>query len=175
MRRKVYWLAGVGLVLVAFGIVWGVSSREKRTPATAERPPAPEFALMDLGGKTVRLSDFKGQVRIVDFWATWCPPCRAEIPHFQALYEKYRQQGMTVIGISLDETGAQDVRSFAESVGMTYPTLMGDAPTALAYDGVPSIPTTFVIDRKGRVYRKYVGYQERAVFEKDIQELLKEG
>jgi thiol-disulfide isomerase/thioredoxin len=125
--------------------------------------------------QTVRLSDFKGKVRIVDFWATWGPPCRAEIPHFQALYEKYQKQGMVVVGIALDQEGAEAVQPFVESVGMTYPVLLGDARTAQAYGGVPAIPTTFVIDRGGRIYRKYEGYQERAVFEKDVQELLKEG
>ncbi len=140
-----------------------------------ERPNAPEFALKDLAGNEVRLSDFDGRVRIVDFWATWCPPCVREIPHFQTLYETYRGKGLTVIGISMDQGGPRMVRRFAKKIGMDYPTLMGDVKTVRAYGNIQSLPTTFVIDRQGRVYRMYVGYRDRAVFERDIRTLLEEG
>lgn len=143
------------------------SSRAETWPSTA-----PDFSLPDLDGKTVRLSDFAGQVRIVDFWATWCPPCRKEIPHFQALHEKYGSRGLTLIGVALDETGADVVRPFVEEQKMTYTSVIGNHEVARQYGGIDAIPTTFVIDRHGKVFRKYVGYRDYETFEADVKILL---
>ncbi len=133
---------------------------------------APEFALTSLDGETVKLSDYQGRVVIVDFWATWCPPCREEIPHFVELQQRYGDRGLTVIGISVDQGGPQVVRSFAQEQGINYPLVMADARVAGDYGGIRGIPTTFVIDRQGRIVKKYVGYQDKSVFERDIEALL---
>ncbi len=177
MRYRLLAASTIALSLAALGIGGKDFPNIRKASAlpVKARPDAPEFVLKDLDGSEVRLSDFDGRVRIVDFWATWCPPCVREIPHFQALYETYRDKGLTVIGISMDQGGSQVVRTFARKIGMDYPTLMGDVKTVRAYGNIQAIPTTFVIDRQGRVYRIYAGYRDRAVFEKDILTLLEEG
>lgn len=136
-----------------------------------ELEQAPDFELLDMDGTKVRLSDFKGKVIILDFWATWCPPCRMEIPHFIELYRDYKGQGLEVIGIALRQ-GIKDVRPFYEKNDINYTVLLDDGKVDGLYGGVRAIPTTFVIDRDGRITKKYIGYKDKGVFEKDIRELL---
>ncbi len=133
--------------------------------------PAPDFALRDLHGKEVKLADFKGKVVILDFWATWCPPCVKEIPHFIELYKEYKEQNFAMLGISTDRDMGV-VKSFAQEHQVNYPILMADVKTRQAYGGIPSIPTTFVIDQAGKIHRQYVGYRDKSVFEADIKALL---
>lgn len=120
------------------------------------------------------MSGLKGKVVLLDFWATWCPPCRAEIPHFKELYADYRGQGFEAVGLALDEGGADVVRPFVKENGVSYPIAMGTPKVAEAYGGIRGIPTTFLIDRQGRIAEKYVGYRDKAVFERDIRRLLAE-
>ena len=136
--------------------------------------PAPSFTLQDLNGNQISLSDFKDKVVVLDFWATWCPPCVKEIPHFIALYEQYKDQGFAMVGISVDREGVSVVKSFAGKHRINYPILMTDGQVDKAYGGITGIPTTFVIDRAGNIRQKYVGYQDKAVFEADIKALLAE-
>lgn len=133
---------------------------------------APEFTLLDIDGNKVSLSDFKGKVVILDFWATWCPPCIAEIPHFIELYDEYKNRGLEVIGISVDWNGQRVVPSFAEERGMNYILLLGDDEVTDLYGGIISIPTTFILDREGGIRKRYMGYRDKEVFERDIKELL---
>lgn len=132
---------------------------------------APDFSLTDLDGKTVSLSDFKGKVVILDFFASWCPPCREEIPDFIALQNSYASEGFSVIGVSL--TNANDTKDFADRMRINYPVLVDDGKTSAAYGPIRSIPTTFVIDRNSKVAKLYIGYRPKEVFENDIKELLK--
>jgi peroxiredoxin len=150
---------------------------DKAPPGPVESPggkSAPSFTLQDLNGKTVSLSDFKGKVVVLDFWATWCPPCVKEIPHFIALYEQYKDQGFAMVGISVDREGIGVVSSFAQKHQINYPILMADGQVANAYGGITGIPTTFVIDSAGNIRQKYIGYRDKAVFEADIKALLAE-
>jgi len=150
---------------------------DKAPPGPVESPggkSAPSFTLQDLNGKMVSLSDFKGKVIVLDFWATWCPPCVKEIPHFIELYEQYKDRGFAMVGISLDSQGVSVVKSFVRKYQVNYPILMTDGRVDKAYGGIPSIPTTFVIDSAGNIRQKYIGYQEKAVFETDIKALLAE-
>ena len=134
--------------------------------------PAPDFTLNDAYGNEVRLSDFKDKVVILDFWATWCPPCKAEIPHFIELQDEYKDQGLEIIGISLDWNGHRIVAPFAEENGINYTLLLGNEEITDSYGGIMSIPTTFVIDRESRIRNRYIGYRDKEVFEGIIKELL---
>lgn len=133
---------------------------------------APSFTLPDIYGKSFSSERLKGRVVILDFWATWCPPCRAEIPHFISLYNQYKGQGLEIVGVALDQGGSRTVKSFAEDFGMNYPVLIGNQEIANAYGGIRGIPTTFIIDRKGNIVEKFVGYRDKEVFESAIKELL---
>ncbi|HEY6572050.1 MAG TPA: redoxin domain-containing protein [Candidatus Eisenbacteria bacterium] len=133
---------------------------------------APAFELADLSGQTVSSSTFAGKVVILDFWATWCPPCREEVPHFVQLQSKYRDQGLAIVGLSLDAGGAKDVAPFAEEYNVNYTMLLGADDVAKAFGGINSIPTTFVIDRRGKVVKRFVGYTSPEVFEATIAPLL---
>ena len=160
-----FFLLLLGFALLVAGGFQDVGGQESLTLA-------PDFALPDLDGNTVRLSDFKGKVIILDFWATWCPPCVKEIPHFVELYEKYRENGFQMIGIALSSGSAEDVKKFATKHGINYPILMGNREIAKKYGNIRSIPTTFLIDRQGRIATKYIGYRAKEVFEKGLKSLF---
>jgi peroxiredoxin len=154
------------LVLVLFAISV-IAVRADSAPQLA-----PDWNLKDLDGKTVKLSDFKGKVVILDFWATWCPPCRAEIPDFVALENQYKSKGLAIIGVSLDQGGSGVVSAFAKAQKMNYTVVMGDENVAQAYGDIQAIPTTFIIDPKGNIVTAHQGETAKSVFEADIQKLL---
>lgn len=139
--------------------------------ACARPTDAADLDLRDISGNIVRLSDFKGRVIILDFFATWCPPCREEIPDFIELQKQYGDKGFTMIGISLSKMG--DIKPFAERFGINYPVLIDDGYASAVYGPIRSVPTTFVIDKNFKVVKKYIGYRPKEVFENDIKELLK--
>jgi peroxiredoxin len=160
-------------VSAALGLVADDSPGFQQVAAeTGKRQPAPAWELKDLDGKAVKLADFKGKVVILDFWATWCPPCRKEIPGFVNLQKKYGDKGLVVVGVSLDEGGTAAVKPFVQKMGMNYPVVMGDQKTVAAFGGIEAIPTTFVIDREGNVVTAHQGYADEATFESEIKPLL---
>jgi len=133
---------------------------------------APSFSLTGADGRPVRLSDLEGKVVVVDFWATWCPPCEKEIPDFVALQTKYADKGLVVVGLTIDETW-DPVHPFMERYKMNYPVArVDDSSIVKAYDVSQGIPTTFVIDRSGVIRLRHLGYAPSATFEKAIQEAL---
>lgn len=131
---------------------------------------APAFTLTNLDGKPVSLADFRGKVVVLDFWATWCPPCKREIPDFIDLQKEYGSRGVQIIGIALDQP--EKVEAFARQNGMNYPILLGSDDIALKYGGISGIPTTFIIDKSGRIVNKFEGFRPRQVFEAEIRKLL---
>jgi thiol-disulfide isomerase/thioredoxin len=135
---------------------------------------APKWELKDLDGKVVRSEQFKGKVVIVDFWATWCPPCRAEIPGYIELQKKYGADGLAIVGVSIDQGGPDVVKQFAQKFGVNYQLVMGDDNAIAAFGGFDGIPTTFLIDRNGQVRDRKEGAEETAVYEKKIASVLKE-
>ncbi|HEX7077229.1 MAG TPA: TlpA disulfide reductase family protein [Candidatus Eisenbacteria bacterium] len=134
--------------------------------------PAPSFTLPDLDGKSVASSAFQGKVVILDFWATWCPPCKEEIPHLVNLQAKYRDRGLAIVGLSLDAGGANDVKPFADEHEVNYTMLIANDDVSKAFGGITMIPTTFVLDRSGVVVKRFIGYTPPEAFEETIQPLL---
>ncbi len=177
---KRIWIA-VGIAAL-FGFLYfaagagrsGFQEGGSGAPAAGGRWRAPDFEVMDLNGNLLQLSALRGRVVLLDFWATWCPPCVAEIPHFRELYANYKHQGFEIIGFSLDEGGEKVVRSFVKEHEIGYPIAMGNHDIAQAYGGIHGLPTTLLIDKKGNVAKKYVGYHDKKEFEQEIQKLLSE-
>lgn len=128
--------------------------------ATKERRAAPDFTLKDSNGTTVHLSDYKGKVVVLDFWATWCGPCKIEIPWFMEFEQQYKDKGFAVLGVSMDEGGWDDVKPYIEQRKINYRILMGTDAVGQAYGGVDSLPTTFLIDRSGRIAASHVGLEK---------------
>lgn len=140
--------------------------------ASAERQKAPQFELRGVDGKTYKLSDFAGKVIILDFWDTWCPPCRMEIPDFVDLQKQYGPKGLQIVGIAFGREGLDAVKKFIKQYGINYPILLASPKVVEDYGGIQGIPTTFVIDQQGNIYKKYVGYRPRQVWEEDVTTLL---
>lgn len=138
----------------------------------AQRKQAPGFALKDSDGKTAQLSDYKGKVVLLNFWATWCGPCKIEIPWFIEFENRLKSQGFAVVGVAMDDEGWEIVKPYVTSKKMNYRVLMGDEKTAALYGGVESLPTTFVLDRDGKVAAIHIGLVSKSEYEKDIQTLL---
>ena len=174
-------VAGVG-VAVARGI--GSDSRQSASDRSGSMPPKgigsekrtaiSDFRVTTLDGRSIQLSALKGKVVVVDFWATWCPPCIEELPHFKQLYAQYKDKGLEMIGIALDEEGSGVVSAFVKEHGVTYPVAMGSPDLIQNFGGILGIPTTFIIDKNGMITHKLIGYQEQQAFEQEIQRLLSE-
>jgi cytochrome c biogenesis protein CcmG/thiol:disulfide interchange protein DsbE len=142
-------------------------------PAPAIRGvAAPEFELADLDGGKLRNSDLKNKVLLVNFWATWCAPCEIEIPWFIDFQKKYQDDGLEVIGISLDEEGPEKVKKYVAEHKVNYKIVMGDEKTAEAFGGVIGLPTSFVVDREGKFYSMHRGLVGKDVVEEELLELL---
>ena len=155
------------LALIGVGYLW-LKSGPKGTGGEGQH--APQFALQDLDGKTISLKDFGSKVIIVDFWATWCGPCRMEIPHLNQLYLENKSRGLQIVGVSMDD-GSDAVKQFLLKNRVDYPVVMGNDGIASDFGGVEGLPTKFIIDRNGNIVRKLVGYQV-AELERTIRELL---
>jgi thiol-disulfide isomerase/thioredoxin len=133
--------------------------------------PAPAFSLKDLNGRTVELADLKGKVVLLDFWATWCAPCVASMPRLQKLHQKYAAKGFAVVGVAIDEKGAAVVAPMVSKKKVTYPVLLGTEAAWTAYQ-VKSLPALFVIDREGRIVKRFGGATDHRTVEKAVQELV---
>jgi peroxiredoxin len=135
--------------------------------------PAPAWQLKDINGATVSSDQFKGKVVVLDFWATWCPPCVKEVPGYVELARKHGSDGLAIVGVSLDQGGPEVVQKFAAKYGVNYPLVMGDEAIVGAFGGVEAIPTTFLIDREGQIRDRKVGLEETAEYEKKILAILR--
>lgn len=136
--------------------------------------PAPAWELPLVDGGTLSSAELEGKVLVIDFWATWCPPCRAEIPGYVELQEAHRDEGVVFVGISLDQGAGAEAKviKFMEAQGINYPIVMGNPEVAEAFGGVEAIPTTFVVDREGQLVNRKVGYKPVSYFEALFADLL---
>ena len=172
-RASVALVIGLGLGCSFYGC--SNSPRAVRAAGVKpdkERKPAPEFSLKDSDGKVVHLSDYKGKVVLLDFWATWCGPCKIEIPWLKEFQRKFRDRGFEVIGVSMDEEGWQVVKPFVTELAINYRIVIGDDSTAQLYGGVDALPTAFVIDREGKIAAVHVGLTSKGEIEHGIEQVL---
>jgi len=153
-------------VVVAAAIMAGCTDRGGKSDARAA-----DFSLQDLGGKNVKLSDYKGKVVLLDFWATWCPPCRASIPGLEKIHKAYKDRGLVILAVSLDEGGWDEVKSFIADSGITYTVLKGTDDVSEQYQ-VRSIPMILILDKEGRITKRYLGFGNEEDLEKDINAVL---
>jgi len=133
---------------------------------------APALTFKDLAGKEVSLAALKGKVVVVDFWATWCGPCRQEIPGYIEMQKKYGKDGLVIIGVSLDQKGPKVVKKFVEANSMDYTVVMGDDKAVDAFGGFNAIPTTFLINREGRIVHQKSGAMAHAEYEELVKKAL---
>jgi peroxiredoxin len=170
-------IIGALLVLLLSGIYFlRRSGRSSAQHVVTARPVtqgtlAPDFSLPRLSGESLQLSTYRGNIVLLDFWATWCDACRDEIPRFEDLQNQYGRQGLQIIGISMDDS-AEPVRDFCQRFKMNYPVVLGNAQIGELYGGVLGLPIAFVIAPDGRIYSKHVGATDVSLFEKEIVSLL---
>jgi cytochrome c biogenesis protein CcmG/thiol:disulfide interchange protein DsbE len=167
-------LALVGITALGLGTLACAPQEPARKAVKddKDRKVAPEFELKDVNGKAVHLSDYKGKVVLLDFWATWCGPCGVEIPWFVEFERRYKDRGFEVVGISMDDDGWKVITPFVADKKINYRILLGDDKTGDLYGGVEALPTTFVIDREGRIASVHLGLSGKKDFEDAIEKLL---
>ncbi|HEY3740226.1 MAG TPA: TlpA disulfide reductase family protein [Bryobacteraceae bacterium] len=156
-------------------IVMTLSAAEPNVRAPIQpvknRKPAPAIALEDSAGKTAKLTDYRGKIVLLDFWATWCHGCKEEIPWFSEFARKYGGQGLVVMGVSLDDDGWKVVKPFLATTNIPYRIVLGDTPTAKRY-GIEAMPDTYLIDREGRIAASYTGLVDKDNVEANIRAML---
>jgi len=189
MKLDAKWMTVIAAIVVLGGLIFYTSNDMSGAPeqpaarattnsnqaASADDAlvPAPDFTLNDINGNPVTLSDYKGKLVFVNFWATWCPPCRAEIPAFVELIDKYGDQGFAILGISVDKPAdVEKIPSFMKKMKMNYPVLIASGDVVQNYGGISSIPTTFVINKEGKVLGRIVGSRSQDMFESIIKKYL---
>ena len=161
---------GLGILFVALLLYIGLFTNTGKAPRFGlEGKEAPDFELVTLKGKKVKLSDFKGKVVLLNFWATWCPPCREEMPIFKRVYRKYKEKGFEILAVSTD-TDPRVVKRFVKEFGIEFPVLIDKEGKVMRLYQVQGLPTSFLIDREGRVVKVRLGeYKE---IERDLKKLL---
>ena len=163
------------MLVVGFHYARRSSDRIAAAGANMKGGSAPDFTLQSLDGKTVRLSDFHGKAVLLNFWATWCQPCKIEMPWFVELQKQYGPEGLQVVGIAMDDASPEDIAKFAKELGVNYPVLIGKETVGDAYGGVQFLPATFYIGRDGKVVDKVFGLKGRGEIEDDIKKSLAQG
>jgi peroxiredoxin len=167
---RAYWMWGV-VIAVGFYLWQDIRPNIDLPP---DGPPAPDFTLQQMNGDTFRLSDHRGEVVILNVWATWCPPCRVEIPGFVELQDEYGDRGVTFVGLSVDQSGLQAVREFADGQRLNYPQVASQSVAYRKYGESTTVPRTYVIDKQGRIRYQHTGLLMKGSLVPVIEELLEE-
>lgn len=178
-RSWIYTGFFIGVILLLF-VVNNTGSEPEQGPYPPNYVPSSQtksvmaynFNLPTTDGKQLKLSDYKGKVVILDFWATWCPPCRKGIPDLVELKKKYGSKGVEIIGISVDQETKPDVVPFIKEYGINYPIVYGNTNVYQQYGGIRAIPTSFIIDKEGKIVASYEGLISKAAYEEHIKKLL---
>jgi thiol-disulfide isomerase/thioredoxin len=158
--------------MLYFGFHMSHRSALAHAPRIGYDTPAPDFTLESLDGKNMTLSDLRGKAVLLNFWATWCTPCKIEMPWFVELQKQYGPDGLQVVGVAMDDSGKDDIAKFAKDMGVNYPVLIGKEAVGDAYGGVPALPETFFIGRDGKIVDKIIGLKGRADIEESIKKAL---
>ncbi len=169
LRCRAGW--AVVCALCSLALTLSAQDSAPRIRFVRDPDPAPAFQLKDLEGKELKLEDFRGKVILLNFWATWCGPCREEIPSLIELQKRYKDR-LQVIGLAVDEDDENHVRKFAGAEGMNYPIAMSSMDVRIAYGGVGALPTVFVINPEGRLVQKHVGLFNPVLYETEVRALL---
>lgn len=178
MKRTLFFVIAFLVVLSGSGLSKPPQSFDKQSYINQledegnKTSKAPDFKLKLTNGKDIKLSDYKGKIVIIDFWATWCPPCRKGIPDLIDIQKRYDKK-LVVIGISLDNETKDDVVPFINKYGINYPVAYGNMEVVQAYGNIQAIPTSFIIDQKGNIVDTHVGLVDKLVYVNKIEELLK--
>lgn len=163
------------LVLLPMVIVLFVcANAEKASIFGNNSSPAPDFTVKDLKGREISLSNYSGKVVFLNFWATWCGPCKAEIPGFIEAYKQYKDKGMEVIGISVDRISPKSVLKFAEKYKINYPVIMSTDKIQKDYEPGPYVPITIIIDKEGKIRHRHIGYMDKETLKDYFLKLTEE-
>jgi thiol-disulfide isomerase/thioredoxin len=170
-------LALVVVAVVAAGMLYfGVHQARHSGPVFASHLTtsslAPDFTLESLDGKTMKLSDFRGKAVLLNFWATWCGPCKIEMPWFVELQNQYAAQGFQIVGVAMDDASKEDIGKFAKDMGVNYPILIGKESVGDQYGGVPALPESFLIGRDGKIVDKIIGLRGKAEIEDAVKKAI---
>jgi len=163
------------LVLLPLVIVLFVCAKTEKTSIFGNNSSqAPDFTVKDLKGREISLSNYSGKVVFLNFWATWCAPCKAEIPDFIEAYKQYKDKGMEIIGISVDRISQKSVLKFVEKYKINYPVVMGTDKIQKDYEPGPYVPTTIIIDQEGKIRHRHIGYMSKETLKDYFQKLTEE-
>ena len=175
MKRSPLVLVVVAFVVALMLYVGYHQARRSSASLTSrlrQSSPAPDFSLESLDGSTTHLSDFRGKAVLLNFWATWCGPCKIEMPWFVDFQKQYGSQGLQIVGVAMDDASKEDIGKFAKDMGVNYPILIGKEAVGDQYGGVPALPETFLIARDGKIVDKIIGLRGKAEIEDAIKEAL---
>jgi peroxiredoxin len=162
-------------IVISLMLVFGIQKTRharQNNAGSLQGAPAPDFSLTSLDGTQLKLSDFRGKAVLLNFWATWCEPCKIEMPWFVELQKQYGPQGLQVLGVAMDDASPKEIAEFAQKMGVNYPIVIGKEAVGDEYGGIPYLPSTFYISRDGKVVDRVFGLVSRSKIEGDIRKAL---
>jgi len=166
-------VAVIAAAMVYFGFHMARRSGSDAPSILGKSTPAPDFTLEKLNGGNLKLSDLRGKAVLLNFWATWCGPCKIETPWLVEMQNQYGNQGLQVIGVAMDDSGKDEISKFAKDMGVNYPVLLGKEAVGDEYGGVPALPESFFIGRDGKIVDRIIGLKGKAEIEDAIKKALK--